>query len=44
MYAYNDFYSPVTLEGFITNRIKVDRGVIQGDCLSPLLFNLCINT
>ena len=24
--------------------IKVSRGVLQGDCLLPLIFNLCVNT
>ena len=24
--------------------MKVGKGVIQGDCLSPLLFNMCINS
>ena len=30
-----------TIEFFI---IPVRRGVLQGDCLSPLLFNMCFNT
>ena len=29
---------------FQTSIIHVGRGVLQGDCLSPLLFNLCFNT
>ena len=43
MCAYDDFYLSITTKSFITNQIKVDRGVLQGDCLSTLLFNLCIN-
>ena len=30
--------------GYTTGPINVERGVFQGDCLSPLLFNLCFNT
>ena len=44
MCAYDNFFLSITSTSFITNCIKVDRGVLQGDCLSPLLFNLCINT
>ena len=44
MCAYDEFYLSITTKSFFTNPIKVDRGVLQGDCLSPLLFNLCINT
>ena len=29
---------------FRTSFIPVGRGVLQGDCLSPLLFNMCFNT
>ena len=28
----------------MTSPIKVQRGVLQGDSLSPLLFNLIVNT
>ena len=29
---------------FKTPFIKVGRAVLQGDCLSPLTFNMCFNT
>ena len=44
MCTYDEFYLSITTKSFFTNPIKVDRGVLQGDCLSPLLFNLCTNT
>ena len=44
MCAYDDFNLSITSKIFVTNRIKVYRGVLQGGCLSSLLLNLCINT
>ena len=29
---------------FITNPIKVEKGVLQGDSLSPVIFNMCFDT
>lgn len=34
----------VLTKEFITKPIPVERGVLQEDCLSPLLFNLCVNS
>ena len=41
---YSDFYTSILSQCFHTPFIKVDRGVLQGDSLSPLTFNLCFNT
>ena len=41
---YKDFYISIGTRRFIMGRIKVERGVLKGDCLSPLLFNMCFNT
>ena len=41
---YRDFYVTIGTMGYTTCPIKLERGVLQGDCLSPLLFNLCFNT
>ena len=41
---YSDYFISITTKDFITNPIKVNRGVLQGDCLSPLICNLCVNT
>ena len=41
---YRDFYVTIGTMGYTTCPIKLERGVFQGDCLSPLLFNLCFNT
>ena len=41
---YTDFKTSITTSQFQTPFLTVDRGVLQGDCLSPLLFNMCFNT
>ena len=41
---YTDFKTSILTYDFHTPFITVGRGILQGDCLSPLLFNLCFNT
>ena len=41
---YSDFHTAVITSDFSTLFMLVGRGVLQGDCLSPLLFNMCFNT
>ena len=41
---YTGFHSSIISDCFTTPAIPFQRGVLQGDCLSPLLFNLCFNT
>ena len=41
---YLDFKTCIITYKFQTPAIPVCRGVLQGDCLSPLLFNHCFNT
>ena len=41
---YTGFHTSVIADDFLTPAIPVRRGVLQGDCLSPLLFNMCFNT
>ena len=41
---YTDFKISILTNEFRTPFISVGRGVLQGDCLSPLLFKLCFNT
>ena len=42
--SYKDNYVAVALDQKTTAPIRVERGVLQGDPSSPLLFNLCFNT
>ena len=41
---YTDFKTSIITAEIRTPFIPVGRGVLQGDCLSPLLFNMCFNT
>jgi hypothetical protein len=41
---YTDFQTSTITSEFRTPFISVRRGVLQGDCLSPLLFSMCFNT
>ena len=43
-YYYYGFKINVAGDGYVTNPIRVDRGVLQGDSLLPLLFNICVNS
>ena len=41
---YTDFKTSIITRELRAPFIPVGRGVLQGDCLSPLLFNMCFNT
>ena len=41
---YTDFNTSMLTAEFDTPFIRVGRGVLQGDSLSPLLLNMCFNT
>ena len=41
---YTDFKTSIITSQFQTPFLTVGRGVLQEDCLSPLLFNMCFNT
>ena len=40
---YTDYTTSIATKRYLTEPVPVERGVLQGDCLSPLLFNLCVN-
>ena len=41
---YTEFHTLIVTDSYQTQFINVGRGVLQGDCLSQLTFNLCFNT
>jgi hypothetical protein len=41
---YNDFNISISVNNCVTAPITVQRGVLQGDPSSPLLFNICFNS
>ena len=41
---YCCFKTSMLTDGFVTDLIHMEEGVLQGDCSSPLMFNLIINT
>ena len=44
LHLYDGFHISVAANGFLTDPIPVQEEVLQGDCLSPLIFNMCVNT
>ena len=44
MSLYKDFATTVVADLYITSFLHIERGVLQSDCLSPLIFNLLTNT
>ena len=43
MSLYEDF-ATVVADSYTTSFVRIDSGVLQGDCSSPVIFNLLINT
>ena len=41
---YSGFSTSVVTKTFVTSLLQVEKGVLQGDCLSLLLFNMLFNT
>ena len=41
---YDGFRTSITTKDYATPFLRIEKGVLQGDCLSPLLFNLCMNS
>ena len=44
MLIYKDFASTIATDSFTTQFLHIKKDLLQGDCLSPLVFNLIINT
>ena len=41
---YHDYTISIGTKDYVTDPVIVGKGVLQGDCLSPLLFNMCFNS
>ena len=41
---FENFHTSIITDEYTTPAIPVRKGVLQKDCLSPLLFNMCFNT
>jgi len=41
---YCNFHTSILTTSYQNPFLKVGKGVLQGNCLSPLTFNLCFNT
>ena len=44
MSLYKEFATAIVTDSYTTSFLRIERGVLQSDCLSPLIFNLLINT
>ena len=42
--CYKSYAITVGTGTYISDSLIVSKGILQGDCLSPLLFNIVINT
>ena len=41
--SYTNFKTSIIMDYYRSPVFPVRRGILQGDCLSPLLFNMCSN-
>ena len=42
LHLYDGFHISVAVNGFLTDPIPVQRGILQEDCLSLLISNMCV--
>ena len=41
---YSDFHITILTNSFSSDYIRISKGVLRGDCFSPLIFNMVMNT